>query len=201
MERQEAGRVRLLAEAVDLQRVRLVLDVAVAEGHLLLERLAAQRLHRLEVRVERVDHSQRHLQQVLDDVADGDVVGQPDAVADGHELADARDRQHLERQRAADAEPGAAGREHERDLLVRGPRVLLRRENGAEFRRVPSSRPPGGTYVVHVDLQRRGDARLPQIPVLRRAVVVQQLHQVRYVHVVVVVEMAEPPETAKRNKK
>jgi hypothetical protein len=43
------------------------------------------------------------------------------------------------------------------------------------------------------DLQWRPDARLPEVPVLLWAVVCQQTHQSRYIHVVVVVEMTEPP--------
>jgi hypothetical protein len=42
------------------------------------------------------------------------------------------------------------------------------------------------------DLQRRTDARLPEVPVLLWAVVSQQAHQSRNIHVVVVIEVTEP---------
>lgn len=45
------------------------------------------------------------------------------------------------------------------------------------------------------DLERGADAGLAEVPVLLVVVVAQQLHEPRNVHVVVVVEVTEPPAT------
>lgn len=45
------------------------------------------------------------------------------------------------------------------------------------------------------DLERGADAGLAEVPVLLVVVVAQQLHEPRHVHVVVVVEVTEPPAT------
>lgn len=45
------------------------------------------------------------------------------------------------------------------------------------------------------DLQGRRYRRFAEVPVLARVIVVQELQQARHVHVIVVVEVAEPSET------
>lgn len=52
----------LLIKAIDLQHVRLVLDVAVAKSDLFGKRFLRQYVHRFQMRMECIDHSQWHIQ-------------------------------------------------------------------------------------------------------------------------------------------
>ena len=60
-----------------------------------------------------IDDSQLLLQDMLDDVAHGDVVGHADVVTNDLKASFTRDRRHFGRQRARDAETGAARGEPE----------------------------------------------------------------------------------------
>lgn len=53
----------------------------------------------------------------------------------------------------------------------------------------------GGFRALPDDLEGRGYRGPAQVPVLPRVVVVQELQQAWHVHVIIVVEVAEPPET------
>ena len=85
----------------------------VAERDLLGDGAPRDQPQGLQMRVERLDWGQRHAELVLGDVAEGDVVGEADAVAGGDEVAavDALG------ERPGEAEAGAARREPEGDFL------------------------------------------------------------------------------------
>lgn len=55
----------LQIEAIHFDHIPLILHVGIAEGHLILECIGAYKLHRLQMRMEIIDNSQRHLQQML----------------------------------------------------------------------------------------------------------------------------------------
>ena len=128
---------------------------------------------RLQMRVELVDDGERRAEDVLGDVADGDVVRKANAIGHVLETAFAGDRRHFLSQSATEAESGASGAEPKCQLF---PIVVDAIEN----------------------LQRLGDRRLAEVPILGVVELPQFFHQSRNVDVVVVIEVAKPPEKRRR---
>lgn len=119
MQRVDPLGVRLEVEPVHLDHVPFVLHSGIAERNLIVERFRPDELHWFEVRVERVHHGQRNIEDVFDDESHRHVIREANLIAYGHKLAAARNRQHSERQRPAYAEPGSTGGEPKGYLLVR----------------------------------------------------------------------------------
>lgn len=64
-------------------------------AYLITERLQVDVVHPLEMRVKRVDNGERHLQQMLNDEAERDVIGKSYFITNGNYFAITCSRYHL----------------------------------------------------------------------------------------------------------
>lgn len=120
MQGEEPLRIRFLVESVDFHDIPIVVfHLGVAEGDLVLERLRSKELHRFQMRMELVQHSQRDLQHVFDYKTHCYVIGESNLVADAHELSISGNGQHLLGQGSTQTKSSSSGGEPEGHFFVR----------------------------------------------------------------------------------
>lgn len=191
MERPESRRILDLRKSFESENVHFVSVAAVRERHLGFDLRRRNEAHRLEVGVESVDDGQLPLEDVLDDVAHGDVVRHADVVADDLESPFAGDRRHFRRQPARDAEAGAARGEPEIGAVAAGRGVFV--VSGRRLAHLDFGRGEMRGVIPVDDLDGMAQGGLAEVPILAVVESAQEMQHFRHVDVGVVVDVAEPP--------
>lgn len=145
-------------------------SLGITKRDLFVKGILIQELHWLQMRVELFYHCELLFQEIFDNVSHRYIIWQSDSVTDSDEFSSAGNRCHLQCQCSTETESSTTRGEPELHLL----RSLLR------LRTLPD------------DLQGRRYRGLAKVPILSRAIIVQELQQAWHIHVIIVIEMAEP---------